>query len=236
MKAHINRISGSVGRRKITPEGGAPYYVVEEMADNPVVEGTIVEKVMLDEFLAASGTTAGSGTAFTLAQDGFSLFDGALVRMKLNRDMVAGATLNVAGTGAKAIVDGKNEATSGGIKAGIWVDLIYNGTAYVLQQGHWDTYVVGMYTGDGTYNGRIIPLPFTPSALLVEISYAQRSYDSKPSSSYGGLALLNYPLQALSNSSYVDRVVIVNNGFNVAPTTNFGYNQIGKNYYYIAFR
>lgn len=135
MRSHANRVPQAPNRKKITPEGGASYYATVENADNPVAEGAIVNKAMLDEFLAASGTTAGSGASFTLAQDGFSLFDGALVRVKLNRDMVAGATLNVNGTGAKAIVDAAGNAVSAGAVSGSWMDLIYNGSRWVLLGG-----------------------------------------------------------------------------------------------------
>lgn len=134
MRSHANRVPQNPGRKKITPEGGAAYYATVENADNPVIEGAVVDKAMLDEFLAASGTTAGSGASFTLAQEGFSLFDGALVRIKLNRDMVAGATLNVNGTGAKAIVDAAGNAVSAGAVSGSWLDLIYSSSGkYVLQ-------------------------------------------------------------------------------------------------------
>lgn len=137
MVSHANRVPQNPNRKKITPEGGAAYYATVENADNPVTEGAVVNKMMLDEFLAASGTTAGSGAAFTLAQDGFSLFDGALVRIKLNRDMVAGATLNVNGTGAKVIVDGDGNAVGTWLKSGAWVDLVYNSVTgkYVVTGG-----------------------------------------------------------------------------------------------------
>lgn len=40
----IDRISEKPGRRKITPENGAPYYATIEMADEPVVTGTPVNR------------------------------------------------------------------------------------------------------------------------------------------------------------------------------------------------
>lgn len=154
MRSHANRVPQAPNRKKITPEGGASYYATVENADNPVAEGAIVNKAMLDEFLAASGTTAGSGASFTLAQDGFSLFDGALVRVKLNRDMVAGATLNVNGTGAKAIVDSKGRAIRAGAKSGAWLSLVYNGTSYVLQYGDSEqsTGKTVVFVKSGTFN------------------------------------------------------------------------------------
>lgn len=98
-----------------------------------VQAGTALNKAKLDELLAASGTSAGTATALTLAQEGFTLTDGAVVRIKLHTDLQGGATLNVAGTGAKPIYTAKGKAVAGGYRAGSWLTLIYNGTNFILQ-------------------------------------------------------------------------------------------------------
>ncbi len=105
---------------------------------NPVArEGTPINKAVLDEFLAASGVTAGTATAYTLAQEEYSLFDGAPIRFRLHAASGDGATLNVAGTGAKPLVDAMGKAMPGGIPAGTWLTAIYSAAAgaYVLAGG-----------------------------------------------------------------------------------------------------
>ena len=104
---------------------------------NPVIqEGMNVDKVAMDECLAASGTTAGSATAFTLAQPNFALFDGALVRIKLHVDSGATPTLNINGTGAKALMQSKIKPFKAGIPAGTWVTFVYSSDfGFFLQQG-----------------------------------------------------------------------------------------------------
>ena len=104
---------------------------------NPVIqEGMNVDKVAMDECLAASGTTAGSATAFTLAQPNFALFDGALVRIKLHVDSGATPTLNINGTGAKALMQSKTKPFRAGIPAGTWVTFVYSSDfGFFLQQG-----------------------------------------------------------------------------------------------------
>ncbi len=83
--------------------------------------------------LGYSGTTSGTATALALPQPGFTLTDGATVRIKLHTPIGAGATLNVAGTGAKAIADSKGAAVAAGAPAGTWLTLVYNGTKWVVQ-------------------------------------------------------------------------------------------------------
>ena len=101
-------------------------YEYHERADEPTQAGNTINKVLQDEFLAASGTTAGTSTALTLAQAGFSLADGAVVRFKLHTDLGANATLNVGGTGAKALVDNETKSINVGAKAGAWVSATYS--------------------------------------------------------------------------------------------------------------
>lgn len=101
-----------------------------------ITAGMAVDKAAMDECLAASGTTAGSATAFTLVQPNFTLFDGALVRIKLHVDSGATPTLNVNGTGAKKLMQSKTKPFKAGIPAGTWVTFVYSSDfGFFLQQG-----------------------------------------------------------------------------------------------------
>lgn len=88
--------------------------------------GTPVNRELITEILAAKGTTSGTPTALTLAQPGFSLFDGAVVRIKLHADTEAGVTLDVNSTGAKAIETPAGLPFTSGAIAGAWLTLIYS--------------------------------------------------------------------------------------------------------------
>ena len=134
MIEHKNRVPGTANRKLVTPEGGgAAFNATITYADNPTAAGTTVDKLLLDELLAASGTTTGTGDALLLAQAGFVLTDGATARVKPHVAMNKGATLNIAGTGAHPVVDSLGK----GVKAaaGSWVTVIYNNTTtnFVLQ-------------------------------------------------------------------------------------------------------
>lgn len=100
--------------------------VALELKNTVVNEGTAVNKQLLDEILAASGTAGGTTSALTLAQEGFALVDGAVVRMKSTYNLAGGATLNVNGTGAKHICTSWGEEVDTGIVAGVWMVLIYS--------------------------------------------------------------------------------------------------------------
>lgn len=136
MIEHKNRVpgAGKANRKLITPEGGAaPYYATVTFADDPIDGGQAVNKLVLDELLAASGAAAGTADAITLAQAGFSLVDGATARIKLTNGMNKGASINIAGTGAHAIVDSLGKPAKAA--AGSWITVIYNSTTtnFVLQ-------------------------------------------------------------------------------------------------------
>lgn len=108
---------------------------VKLVLKNPVIEtGTPANKALLTDFLAASGTTEGTGSALTLNQAGFVLFDGATVRIKLHAALIKGATLNITSKGAKNITDMKGRSVGGQV-AGSWITLIYSATTenFMLQ-------------------------------------------------------------------------------------------------------
>ncbi len=113
---------------------GADGSVIAEnvalrLANTISQEGTPIDKTLLDEFLAASGVTAGSGTAYTLAQAGYRLFDGAVIRIRLHTPNGENATLNINGTGAKPLRDMAGKGLSRGIPAGTWLMAIYSASA-----------------------------------------------------------------------------------------------------------
>ena len=121
----------------VAPDGTVVATNVALTLKNPIVQrGMNVDKTAIDECLAASGTTEGTASAFTLTQDNFALFDGALVRIKLHVDSGATPTLNINGTGAKALMQSKTKPFKAGIPAGTWVTFVYSSDfGFFLQQG-----------------------------------------------------------------------------------------------------
>lgn len=134
MRDHRNRVPTRPNRVLITPESGTAFYGTITRADEPTDAGCPIDKVTLDELLAASGTTGGTATAFTLSQPGFQLADGAAIRFKLHVDSGATPTINVNGTGAKALMSTKYKPMKTTF-AGTWVTAIYSSTFdfFVLQ-------------------------------------------------------------------------------------------------------
>lgn len=136
MIVHVDRDAENPGRVLVQPEDGSPaFYATITRADNPTQVGTPMNKQLWDEFLAASGVTTGSATAYTLAQQGFQLVDGALIRFRLHVDSGATPTINVNGTGAKKLMASATKPMKAGIKAGTWVTAVYSTTLgfFVLQ-------------------------------------------------------------------------------------------------------
>ena len=144
-KTRVDEVLGKVGRDTeaiprydlIDQNGNTIATNVKLVLKNRIITaGMPVNKAAMDECLAASGTTAGSATAFTLKQDNFALFDGALVRIKLHVDSGATPTLNVNGTGAKKLMQSKTKPFRAGIPAGTWVTFVYSSDfGFFLQQG-----------------------------------------------------------------------------------------------------
>lgn len=137
MTEHKDRIPTYPNRKLITPESGDPFYATVEWADEPINEGNPLNKTVQDEFLAASGTVTGDGVTMALAQEGFNLQDGAMVRFKLNTDMGENATLNVTSTGELPLVSINGLPFDGGSSVGTWLSVVYSSTlaAWVIQGG-----------------------------------------------------------------------------------------------------
>ena len=141
--------------------------VALELKNTVVNEGTAVDKNLLDELLAASGTAGGTASALTLAQDGFVLADGAVVRCKITTDLAPNAALDVNGTGAKYLYTSTGEKFAAGIKAGVWLLLIYSSTlnGYVIVNKTNSLKVkTEVFTSSGTWN---CPTGVTSAFVLV---------------------------------------------------------------------
>lgn len=82
----------------------------------------------------ANGVTTGTASALVLAGPKFQLVDGALIRFRLHVDSGATPTINVNGTGAKALMATATTPMEG-TKAGTWVTAVYSSTLgfFVLQ-------------------------------------------------------------------------------------------------------
>lgn len=121
----------------VAPDGTVVATNVMLSLKNPIVQqGMTVDKVAMDECLAASGLAGGTKKALTLSQENFALFDGALVRFQLFDALSGAATLNVNNTGAKRIKTSSGEDPDGFV-AGTWVDAIYSTVRdqYILMGG-----------------------------------------------------------------------------------------------------
>jgi hypothetical protein len=91
--------------------------------------GDVDDAIALLNKTALTGTTAGTASALTVANTGFTLDDFARIVVKLHADVAANATLNVNSTGAKAIYNNANEQISAGVlKQGSIVMFVYNAT------------------------------------------------------------------------------------------------------------
>lgn len=134
-----NRESLYPGRVKLTPVDAAKGIYDLIRADEPQEEGTPLNKKLLDYAVAACGVTAGTATAYTLDDEfgGFELVDGAKVNFRLHVASGVNPTLNVNGTGAKALKTVLGDAMQSAIPAGMWVDAKYStvADAYILSGG-----------------------------------------------------------------------------------------------------
>ncbi len=123
-----NRESLYPGRVKLTPVDAANGIYDLVRADEPQDPGTPLNKKLLDFAVAACGVTAGTATALTLDDEfgGFELVDGAKVNFRLHVASGVNPTLNVNGTGAKAIVNAHGLSLPANIPANTWINATYN--------------------------------------------------------------------------------------------------------------
>lgn len=169
----IDRVSQHPGRVLLTPVSGNTYDLTR--ADDPLQEGTRINKALLDHVIAAYGTTAGNSTAYTLSGDGgFTFTDGATVRFKLHTDSGNFATLNVDGTGAKPLMVSDIKPMSAGIKAGTWLIATYSSTfdSFIISggasNGDFRMYRATLTTTDGVMRFTL-PANFKPTSFLLTL-------------------------------------------------------------------
>lgn len=130
-----DRVPRYPGRVKMTPVAGQANTYDMVRADEPTQVGTPLNKKLLDFAVAANGVTRGTGTAYILDADGFTLTDGAKVNFKLHVDSGATPTININGTGAKSLMQSKVKPMKAGIPAGTWLTAVYHASFgfFVLQ-------------------------------------------------------------------------------------------------------
>lgn len=107
---------------------------VELQLENPILqEGMSYDRDFANEILTASGTTAGTAEALTLAQENFVLFEGATARIKLHVAISGATTLNVHGSGAFALVTADGSVDVPTLSDSTILTLVYNGGQWVIQ-------------------------------------------------------------------------------------------------------
>ena len=147
-----------------------------ELANAVTKIGTPVNAAALNEMLAASGVTAGTASAYTLAQEGFALFDGAPVRFRLHAASGAGATLNVNGTGAKALINGTGKPFPAGIPAGVWIAAIYSEVYDAYVAGGSSEFFVLSDETVGAAASIVIPVPEACKQIHIEVDGVDIEY------------------------------------------------------------
>ena len=221
----------AIPRFNIIGEDGTTLYrnARLELANNILTPGTPINKVALDEILAASGVTGGTATAYTLAQDNFILADGAPVRFKLHVDSGATPTLNVNGTGAKRIMMNMTAPLSIGSKAGLWYTAVYSADHdfFVLQgSGVKYKYVTELITAKATWTA---PVGIRDNIIHVMLfggggaGSSIRSWDNRYGAGGGGGRMAQKDITVTAGQKF--SVTIGSGGKHSAPaggTTSFG--------------
>ncbi len=90
------------------------------------------------------GTTAGTGSAYTLSLNPapMGLVEGLRITVKIHVANTGTATINVNGLGSKSILKGNGSTLSlGNLKPSSVYSLVYNGTAFILQGEGGDYYI-----------------------------------------------------------------------------------------------
>ena len=183
-----NRDSAHPGRIKLTPVDEANGIYDLTRADEPRDEGTPLNKKLLDYAVAACGVTAGTATAYTLDDEfgGFELVDGAKVNFRLHVASGANPTLNVNGTGAKAIVNVYGDALPEGTAAEMWLTATYSSMADVFvtdvkrglgvsaeQITKWDNSMRVLYRQATTGNAALIRIPISANCKYLHLHVNQ---------------------------------------------------------------
>lgn len=134
-----NRIPTHAGRIRLIPVSDEPNMFDLTRADEPIQEGTPINKQLLDYAIAANGVTSGTATDFTLddKMGGFTLVDGARINFRLHVSNQGNATINVSGTGAKPLLTMRGLPIPAGFAEGAWITAVYSAAmdAYIMNGG-----------------------------------------------------------------------------------------------------
>ena len=150
--------------------------VTLELANTIAQNGTPVNAAALNEMLAASGVTAGTASAYTLAQEGFALFDGAPVRFRIHTANGANATLNINGTGAKPLIDGRGNRVPAGYTKGAWIEVIYSEVYDAYVAGGSSEFFVLSDETVGAAASIVIPVPEACKQIHIEVDGVDIEY------------------------------------------------------------
>ena len=116
LSASTSSTSGTSGGIAATPSAVKEAYDLASTA-----------KVTADGIISASGTTTGTSTAYILSAANFTLADGKTIKFKLHIDSGSAPTINVGGTGAKALKTANGDDMPTAL-AGAWITAIYSST------------------------------------------------------------------------------------------------------------
>lgn len=147
-----DRIPRYAGRVLMTPVSGQPNTYDMVRADEPIQEGTKLNKALFDYALAANGVTEGNGKEYSLINgaEGFTLTDGAKINFCLHVASEINPTLNINNQGAKPILSAPNVPLKIGTEAGVWITAVYSATFdafIVLGSASGISKVVDLYVG-----------------------------------------------------------------------------------------
>lgn len=83
----------------------------------------------LQASIGYTGATSGTAPNYVMTIPDFLLVDGTQVKAKIHQSATSATSLNINDLGAKPIVDGFGDAVPN-LRAGTWLVVIYNGTAF----------------------------------------------------------------------------------------------------------
>ncbi len=136
--AHIDNLRKDLGQPQAlqTNDKTSVVAAINEVRSSGVTTAQGLATVAaLSDVRNGYGTTAGTGTAYTVTlSPAPALVEGLRVTIKLHAANTGAATLNVNGTGAKSILKSNGSTLSAGnLKLNSVYTLVYSGTAFTLQ-------------------------------------------------------------------------------------------------------
>lgn len=223
-----------------TVAGQSNTYDLTPVPGTIAEEGTPVNKALLDQYLAASGTTAGTASALTLAQSGFSLTDGAYVRFKTHTAIQGkSVTLNINGTGAKSLV--RFDGNSPALPSGAYATVVYSNSAgkYYCTSNDQNSFI-GSYIGNGNNpteeEPQTLVFPFKPNIIII-----QREESSQPAEIKAADAIMLRGVKVYYTKTHTSGKLMVSwQEYSVSWYAGYGdnvdLNRNGQTYLYYAAR